>query len=77
VLEIAASVIFEHSDCDGRRAKARNKINIPSRGHKWPLFHVAQTQSVPVRGSFEAEWAEMSDGQIPADLVPVRYERRE
>lgn len=29
------------------------------------------------RGSFAAEWAQISDGNIPADLVPVRYERRE
>ena len=28
-------------------------------------------------GSFTTEWAEIKDGQIPADLVPVRYEPRE
>ena len=29
------------------------------------------------RGSFTTDWAEIKDGQIPADLVPARYERRE
>ena len=28
-------------------------------------------------GSFTADWVEISDGKIPADLEPVRYERRE
>lgn len=28
-------------------------------------------------GSFIADWAEMTDGKIPADLEPIRYERRE
>ena len=34
-----------------------------------PLFGYA--------GSFTTEWVEIREGQIPADLVPVRYERRE
>ena len=28
-------------------------------------------------GSFSAEWVTINDGEIPADLIPVRYERRE
>ena len=28
-------------------------------------------------GSFSAEWIPIGDGEIPADLVPARYERRE
>jgi hypothetical protein len=28
-------------------------------------------------GSFTTEWVPMTDGQIPADLAPLRYERRE
>ena len=28
-------------------------------------------------GSFTAEWITLNDGKIPADLMPVRYERRE
>jgi len=28
-------------------------------------------------GSFIAEWVTIDDNDIPADLVPVRYERRE
>jgi hypothetical protein len=28
-------------------------------------------------GSFTTEWMPLSNGQIPEDLVPVRYERRE
>lgn len=29
------------------------------------------------KGSFTAKWVPIADGKIPADLVPVRYERRE
>ncbi len=46
---VAASVISEHSDCDGWRAKARNKINIPLRGHKWPLFHKGRSSTKAAR----------------------------
>jgi len=28
-------------------------------------------------GSFTAEWVTIKDAEIPRDLVPVRYERRE
>lgn len=28
-------------------------------------------------GSFTAEWVPITDGAVPAELVPVRYERRE
>ena len=28
-------------------------------------------------GSFTVEWVSINDGEIPVDLVPLRYERRE
>jgi hypothetical protein len=28
-------------------------------------------------GSFTTEWVPLSNGKIPEDLVPLRYERRE
>ena len=45
-------------------------IEVNVHNHVWgPLFGY--------RGSFAAEWVSVNDGKIPADLVPVRYEKRE
>jgi len=53
---------------DDRDAKFHIEVNVHN--DVWgPLFGYT--------GSFTAEWVTVNDGVIPADLVPVRYERRE
>jgi len=53
---------------DERDQKFCIEVNVHN--HLWgPLFGYI--------GSFTAEWVTINSGEIPADLVPVRYERRE
>jgi len=53
---------------DERDQKFHIEVNVQN--HVWgPLFGYI--------GSFTVNWVTIKNGEIPADLVPVRYERRE
>jgi Domain of unknown function (DUF4166) len=46
------------------------RIRVDVQNRRWgPLFGY--------RGSFRVEWRTVVPGQVPAHLLPVRYERRE
>jgi hypothetical protein len=60
-----ADVCEWYDDSDGRF-----HIEVTVRNRAWgPLFGY--------RGSFDVEWFPVKSGEIPADILPARCERRE